>query len=208
MTKTILAAALAVLLVPLGCGEFVKTMDSVGKQIDSSVQGAMKKDAPNAPATPAPADTAAPAPSGKVPPKSTGKADFEGHYLSVWIDGKPTRRTDAKDLGERVWTVDACSATPVVKFQYDTGHLGVFREANVVINPVKGAASDPTDLWNEPRCRTQWKPGQDFRLGPFQHIAGGKLTPAAALPPGKYAFKVQVNGVRTWDRQVVFVTVK
>jgi hypothetical protein len=216
---TTLTASL--LLISLGCADLNKALNDAAKGVDKAAQEAtvaakkaMDKESgtPTTAPTPAPAPTPtpapAPAPAPTPAPPPAEKENFQGHFLSVWIDGKPTTRTDRKDLNETVWTVDACGGNPEVRFQMDAAHLGAFKEADVVINPLKGEAGDPTDLWHDPRVRKELKPDQGFKLGPFQHIAGGQLASVPALPPGRYALKVQVNGEKNWDRQVVHVTVK
>jgi hypothetical protein len=202
-----LAAVLLAALLAAGCAEMQKAVDEAAKQAAAAVDEAPQPapaegEAPEQP-TPTP-----PAPSGKVAPRTTGKEDFQGHYLTVWLDGQRTSATDKTALSERVWSVADCSTTPTVRFEYDAKHLGEFREAAVVINPIQDGKTDPTDLWQDPQARPELKPGQKFELGPFQHIAGGKLTQHPALPPGRYSMKVQVNGTHTWDRQTIHVTVK
>jgi hypothetical protein len=198
----VLAAVLAV-----GCAEMQKAMDEAAKRAAAAAQETQQ---------PAPAESKAPEqptptpppPRGKVAPRTAGKEEFQGHYLSVWLDGQRTSETDKTAGSERIWSVSSCSATPTVRFQYDTRHLGDFREAAVVINPIKAGKADPTDLWQDPQAGAELKPDQRFQLGPFQHIAGGKLTQHPALPPGRYSIKVQVNGTHTWDRQTIHVTAK
>ncbi len=205
MRTTAIIFAAAVTLAPFGCAELSKAMDDAAKQ---AAAVANESTAPAPPAASAPAPATPPPPSGRVAPRTTGKAEFEGWYLTVWLDGKKTRPTPQKDLGERVWIVADISRNPVVKVQFDAGHLGDFRTADVVINPIKAGKTDPNDLWHHPAVRTALKPGQPLKLTSFNHIAGGKLTAHTALPPGQYSIKVSINGTHTWDRQVVHVTVK
>ena len=134
------------------------------------------------------------------------KEDFEGHYLTVWIDGVQTA-TLRKEASGQLWRVAAASGQPEIKFTYDQAHLGPLKKVEVTINPWKGDRADPTDLWKSDR-QDQLKPGQALKFDTFSHIAGGKLTQSDKLPAGAYAIHVNVVGEKTWDRQTIVTTVK
>lgn len=207
MRKLVTIVALLGLVAVLGCEQLTNAVNDAAKQAQGAAKDTekhydAKKDTPAAtPATPAKTEAAKPA------PKTTGKADFDGLYLEVWVDGKKTKNTGKKDLGELTWTVDACSTTPSIQFKFDEAHMGPLKATDVVINPIKDGKPDPTDMWQCNKARAM-KAGVTTKLDAFNHIAGGKLVTATALPPGDYSFKVQVNGTKTWDRQAVRVTVK
>ena len=198
--------ALCALLAAVGCEQIGTVADKVSKEMGASKQ-------PPVPAPPAPEPAAkptaktAPEPAAKPAPKTTGKPEFEGHYLKVWVDGKQTQPAGSKSMGENVWTVDACSANPEIKFEMDTAHLGELKATDIVINPIKDGKPVHTDIWHADGARAM-KAGQALKLAGFNHFVGGGLVRAAKLPPGRYSIKVSANGQKTWDRQTIEATVK
>jgi hypothetical protein len=212
MKKLITLVAVLGVIAFLGCEQLTKTINEAAKQADDSVKDtqAHYEDKSQTEAAKPAADDKTEAVRKEEPkpaPKTTGKEEFEGYYIEVWVDGQKTKNSGRKEEGELVWTVDACSSTPTVRFTLDKGHLGDLKATDVVINPVKDGKADPTDLWHPEKARSM-KAGTDTKLDAFDHIAGGKLVKATRLPAGEYRLKMQVNGTKTWDRQSIRVTIK
>jgi hypothetical protein len=134
------------------------------------------------------------------------KEDFEGHYLTVWIDGAQTA-TLRKGASGQLWQVAVASPAPEIKFTCDAVHLGPLKKVEVTVNPWLGDKPNYSDVWKSDR-QDQLKPGQAVKFDTFSHIAGGKLTQSDKLPAGTYAISVNVVGERTWDRQTIVTTVK
>jgi len=210
MRKLVTWAALLGLVAAIGCEQITNVANDMAKQTQSAADDTQKhyskeKDTSStAKAEPAKTEEA---PKPIPPKKTTGKEDFEGHYLQVWVDGKKTTNSNKRIMGDLIWDVPACSTTPTIQFSFDEKHLGALKATDVVINPVKDGKPDFADMWQCDAARAM-KAGVPAKLDAFNHIAGGKLVKATALPPGEYSFKVQVNGMTTWDRQAIRVTVK
>jgi len=134
------------------------------------------------------------------------KDDFQGYYLTVFIDGRETAQAEKRG-DEQLWTVGECSGNPTIRFHMDTGHLGDRKTVGLVINPMKGTAPDHGVLFQNDSIKGL-KPGKDLTLDGFDRIGDGKLVKLKGLPPGKYWFSFMVNGHKTWDRQRILVEVK
>ncbi len=133
--------------------------------------------------------------------------DFQGHYLTVKIDGEKTDMAD-KVGGDQLWTIDRCSPNFTLEFKYDEDKLGKFNEVDVVINPMKGNAADHRVMYQCDPVRDTLKPGRKMRMTRFSYFHDGKLEKIRKLPAGKYRISVQVNGEKTWDRQYITVEIR
>jgi len=134
------------------------------------------------------------------------KEDFRGWYLTVWVDGKQTH--EGEKLGrDQTWEGGQVSTTPTIKVAMDTARLGSLKSAEILLNPVSARGGvDGSDMW-QPKAKLT-EVGKGIKLGPFDHIGGGKMVKADALPPGRYRLSVHIDGEKTWDRQYVMITVR
>jgi hypothetical protein len=144
--------------------------------------------------------------SGPTPLRQLRKADFQGWYLTVLIDGREALPSYLE--GERqIWTAGVVSTTPSVEFVADRPYLGAFEEARLTLRPIRNGQVVMEEVWlyaGEARCA----PLRGVRLDRLRRVDGEDVIDHAALPPGRYRLNLHVRGERTWDRQYVDLTIK
>ncbi len=183
MRKTIAATMLLVLVGAMGCADINVDLGRWGKG-DKDTDGTTS-------ATPA---------------KSAEKEMFQGHYITVWIDGEKTE-PGGKDGSEQLWKVDDVSSNPKIKFELDTKKLGKFKQADVIVNPVKGGKVDQQVMY---KCDAVagMKPGKELQLKEFGWFHDRTYEKVTKIPPGKYRITVRVNSEGNWDRQYIMAEIK
>ena len=134
------------------------------------------------------------------------KQEFQGHYLSVSIDGKEAK-LDKMVGGEQYWSVSKCGRNPSIEFEMDEKHLGEAQSVYLTIHPMKGEVPDSGVTYENDAVR-KLQPDEKFKLQGFDRIAGGRLERVDGLPRGQYVFALRVVGGKTWDRQRIVVEVK
>lgn len=130
---------------------------------------------------------------------------FRGDTLTVTLDGRQTR--PVAGVASPAWSVDPIGPRPTLRVDVEPAILGLpVRKVRVLIHPIVAGRVDE---------RTTYRPlvdvsvvGADVQLANFECIAPDGYRQVEGLPPGEYQFIVHVIGTRSWDRQIIEVTVQ
>jgi hypothetical protein len=152
-----------------------------------------------------PGRTPAPTPteplSTPTPLKQLRKANFQGWYLTVLVDGRQTRPADISEK-RQVWQAGNVSPTPSVEFVLDREALGGFLASRISLRPVRDGRPVLDELWL-PAESTAARPLERTRLSGFRQVRDNEITHHDALPPGRYRLILHIRGEQNWDQQYI-----
>lgn len=136
---------------------------------------------------------------------------FQGRWLTIKIDGKPTQHGGGRDLGNCVvWKVDGkefwqTSGNPEIFIDYDKSKLGTKGVHDINVNPIKkdGSRDYANVITTKDPARDGFPTGKAVKIKKWDAL----MTELDSLPPGRYWLQISTNGNDMWDRQCIAIEV-